>query len=188
MIERNEEETACLAAVRRGESSACSELFEAYRPLTESMVSSIIGKVNADVQEVRSEAEFALYRSALSFDQNQETMTFGLYAKICMRNHLTSRFLRRKPAPTALSLEELERLTDYEDLLADEVDVVEGEESLLALHGKIREVLSTYELTVFHLWLEDYSAREIATRLGKDEKSVTNAVSRSLAKLRSALQ
>ncbi len=183
MENKKENEIACISAVRAGDSQACAALFEEYAPLTESMVSFVLTRVTADTSEVRSEAQFALYRAALSFDMSQSTMTFGLYAKICMRNHLTSRFLRRKSAPAAVSLDELVE----EELLAGEVDPAGDEESLLALHGKIREVLSTYELTVFHLWLEDYSAHEIAERLSRDEKSVTNAISRSLAKLRAAL-
>ncbi len=188
MKERKERDFACLTSVRAGDSQACAELFEIYRPLTETMVDFILTRVQADEAEVRSEAEYSLYRAAVSFDLAQDTMTFGLYAKICMRNHLTSRFLRHRTSAPSVSLDELAGSSAYEDLITEDVDSVEGEESLLALHGKIREVLSTYELTVFHLWLEDYSAREIATRVGRDEKSVTNAISRSLSKIRRALQ
>ncbi|MBQ4324979.1 MAG: helix-turn-helix transcriptional regulator [Clostridia bacterium] len=56
------------------------------------------------------------------------------------------------------------------------------------LHQKIRGTLSRYELDVFYLWLENYSTKEIAQKLGKGEKSVANAISRSLGKLRVALQ
>ncbi len=188
MIERKKRDFACLTAVRTGDSQACAELFELYRPLTESMVAHVLSRTTADEAEVRSEAEFSLYRAAVSFDLTQDTMTFGLYAKICMRNHLTSRFLRHRTSPAPVSLDELAGNGACEELISEDVDMVEGEESLLALHGKIREVLSTYELTVFHLWLEDYSAREIAARVGKDEKSVNNAISRSLFKIRRALQ
>ncbi len=188
MIEKNEKEIACLTAVRAGDSQACGELFDMYRPLTESLVSYILSRVTADEAEVRSEAEFALYRAAMSYDMEQSTMTFGLYAKICMKNHLTSRFLRRRSTPSPVSLDELEGSAACEDLVSEDVDLVEGEENLRALHGKIKEVLSTYELTVFHLWLEDYSTKEIAARVGRDEKSVANAIARSLAKIRRALQ
>ncbi len=188
MNERNEKDLASLAAVRAGDSQACADLFDAYRPLTESMVAFVLSRVMADEAEVRSEGEFALYRAAMTYDLEQTTMTFGLYAKICMKNHLTSRFLRHRTSPSPVSLDELAGNGGCDDLVSEDMDAVEGEERLLALHGKIKEVLSTYELTVFHLWLEDYSAREIASRVGRDEKSVTNAISRSLLKIRRALQ
>ncbi len=188
MSVKGDKEIACLTAVRAGESQACAELFDIYSPLTESQVASITARVAADDAEVRSEAQFALYRAAMNFDIAQETMTFGLYAKICMKNHLTSRFLRHHTSAPAISLDELADSARCDDLVSEDVDMVEGEERLLALHDKIKEVLSTYELTVFHLWLQDYSAREIATRVGRGEKSVTNAISRSLSKIRRALQ
>ncbi len=188
MIERNEKEIACLLAVRAGDSQACAALFESYRPLTESMVGYVLSRISADEAEVRSEGEFALYRAAVNFDLEQDTMTFGLYAKICMKNHMTSRFLRHRTAPTPVSLDDLVGSGTYEDLISDHADMGESEERLRALHGKIKEVLSAYELTVFRMWLEDYPAREIAERVGRDEKSVTNAISRSLMKIRRALQ
>ena len=54
-------------------------------------------------------------------------------------------------------------------------------------YQKIREILSPFELSVFHLWSEGYSASEIALHLERTEKSVSNALARSLAKLRRTL-
>lgn len=77
-------------------------------------------------------------------------------------------------------MEELSGVAPAQDAMADA-------ESLRLLYRKIKGVLSPYEMSVFRLWVEEYTAAEIAAQLGRDEKSVTNAISRSLVKLRAAL-
>jgi RNA polymerase sporulation-specific sigma factor len=179
---------ALIDAIRSETHNAFEQLLLAYRPLVESATTSICERTHAYVDEVRAEAEYALYCAALSYDTEQEALTFGLYAKICIRNRLVTLFIRKKPdAP--VSLDELyhrENLEEYSDVHIPP-DTVADAEAVRLLYHKIKGVLSSYEMAVFRLWVEDYSAKEIAEKLGRDEKSVTNAIGRALAKLRSAI-
>jgi RNA polymerase sigma factor (sigma-70 family) len=61
------------------------------------------------------------------------------------------------------------------------------EENLEELLSLIHSELSPYERRVFELYMNDTPYAEIAVRLGKGEKSVRNAVSRLLGKLRKKL-
>ena len=181
-----------ILAVRAGNSAALERLLATYEPLIASSVHSVTSAVTADEFEVRAEASYAFYRATLSFDTRQENLTFGLYAKICVRNHLISRYIRPRRPTVTMSLDELYLTGRVEELFPGAAEELPGDrlteaESLNLLYRKAREVLSAYELSVFHLWAEGYSAGEIAHRLRREEKSVTNAVARSLAKLRKAL-
>ena len=61
------------------------------------------------------------------------------------------------------------------------------EEALALLHARIRGVLSPYENRVWWLYLSGRTAAEIGGQLGKDAKSVQNAVYRIRRKLREVI-
>ena len=61
------------------------------------------------------------------------------------------------------------------------------EEQLAELTARIAGVLSPYEESVFSLLVAGEKSGEIAEHLGKSEKSVSNAVFRIQAKLRTLL-
>lgn len=181
-----------IAAVCIGDSDALGRLLASYEPLIAASVASVRASVSADEFEVRAEACYAFYRAALSFDTKQDHLTFGLYAKICIRNHLISKYIRPRRPAVAMSLDELYRSGKVEEMFPGTVQELPGDrltetESLNLLYRKVREVLSSYELSVFHLWAEGYSVGEIAGHLHREEKSVSNALARCLAKLRKAL-
>ena len=71
-----------------------------------------------------------------------------------------------------------------------EEDVTAGvvaEEAYMELYRRIESVLSPYESHVWWLYLSGETTGTIATRLGKDERSVQNAIYRIRKKLRAAL-
>ncbi len=173
-----------------GASYAYDTLLSDYRPLISSLTASFVSSCMADPLEVRVEAEYALYRAALSFDVSRGMTTFGLYAKVCIRNRLISHFSRGKQRIVPLSLDTMVEEDGLEEVLCDPKrcgDTLLDEEAFRQLCDKIRGILSPYEADVFFLWADSYTRGEIAKKLGKDEKSVSNAIDRSVAKLRSVL-
>lgn len=189
MITEPNELNQDLSAVRSGDSAAFDRLLAAYRPLLDAQTASFSRTCSADPGEIRAEAEYALYRAAVGFDPLQSATSFGLYAKICVRNRLISRFARRHGAGQSVTVVGLDRLPDSAGVIPPESvgDPLVDAESVQQLCRKIRSVLSAYETSVFFLWVDSYTTAEIAVRLGRDEKSVSNAISRSLSKLRRAL-
>ena len=111
-------------------------------------------------------------------------MTFGLYARICVRNALIS-FHRRRAMPAGISLCSIDSL-----LLPDErepVGTLVEAERLSELIREIEARLSSYEMRVLALLIEGEKNAQIARMVGKSEKSVANAVFRIQSKLRKML-
>lgn len=190
MTHARHEDMHDLLAVKAGDSLAYDALLARYRPLITSLTNSFVSSCDADPLEVRVEAEYALYRAVLSFDTAQDATTFGLYAKVCIRNRLISHFARRRHEVSTVPLESLSGESGLAEFLADTVgvsDALVDAESVARLCARIRKVLSAYENEVFFLWVDAYTTDEIAKELDRDAKSVSNALSRALAKLRQAL-
>ena len=157
MVENRERDLAYICAIQEEDSSAFEGLLNAYMPLLVSLSTSVSDLSHADLREVMVEAQYALYCAALSFDKDQENLTFGLYAKICIRNRLNTLFLRKRDeAP--LSLDELYMTHGEEDAGIEtmHLDVTDGVDDLQHLYGRIKQVLSPYEMSVFRLWIEEY--------------------------------
>lgn len=180
-----------LTAVRAEEKAAFSKLLERYRPLLQKKIARYAGKAGEDEKaDTEQEAIFALHRAAMRYRPMKE-VTFGLYAEICIDNALKSRYRqekRRRQAaekagiPIIVSLDEEE-----ENIYESFQDTVVEQENVKALLARIKKELSTYEQKVFELYMQGLSVEEMANRLGRTEKSVRNAITRLLSKLRQKL-
>ena len=183
-MEKNGEDTArtalLLALVREGDSDAFTGLEELYAPLLRKMERRYsVGLCEVDAKEVRQETIIAFYRAACHYNPSSKA-SFGLFAKICIRNALTSLYRKRQHSP-ALSWE-----------MSDEAAAETVEEPVASLINREDEakvlsradaVLSSYEKQIFRLYREGYRASAIAARVGRSEKSVNNAISRMKQKL-----
>ncbi|MBR4770415.1 MAG: sigma-70 family RNA polymerase sigma factor [Clostridia bacterium] len=162
-----------LRAVREGEKGAFEKLLDLYRPLLVSTVASF-GEMGGVMMQ---EATIALYRAALAYRGERGT-TFGLFAKICVTNALTSALRREKRREGPLDEESGEGPgTDPEDLLI-------YAETVKDFYRLSTELLSPFELKTVILRADGYSNREIADILKKSEKSVANALGRAMKKIR----
>ena len=170
-----------LVAARVGDQAAFEELLARYTPLIESLISPYTPV--CDAEDLRQEASIAFYRAVERFDVEREGVQFGLYAKICIRNHLIS-FARRMPASEAIvSLDSRESAQEE----ADPAQSLMDEESYTALYRRVEALLSPYENRVWWLYLSGRTAREIAILFSKDERSVQNAIYRIRKKLRASI-
>ena len=150
-----------------------------YEGLLHSLVFQVIGRIpNGEFDDLMQEATLALFHAAMRFDLTQDDVTFGLYAKICIRNRLISvaRRANRSKLPTT-SLATDEELSDAERKAA-------RRSSFRELNDAAAELLSPMEYTVFQLYLDGSSAAEIAKIMGKSLKSIDNAIYRMRKKLK----
>ena len=174
---------------RAGDQKAFGELLEIYSPLIEASIAKYSGvyESSAEVDDLRQEATVVFYNSVMTYELDQNEVEFGLYAKICITNALISQL-------RAYKKRESERPSDNlsEDFLAgdseDPLGKILEQESTKALYSLIRKNLSDLEYRVWQLYMSGRSAREIGQLVGKDEKSVSNAIYRIRAKLRRTLQ
>ena len=88
----NEELISLITRSRDGDENAFSDLTLQYRPLIESMSHRFLKKNDDEpvsMDDVMQEATLAFYSAVCSYDVDSQ-VTFGLYAKICIRNRLVS--------------------------------------------------------------------------------------------------
>ena len=165
---------------------AFSALCDRFSPMLGAMARRFAdGACEADFAELSQEARFALFRAAQNYDLENGAVTFGLYARVCIRNALVSYCRKRSRDLPVCSIDELDEvlLPQNEEPLGAMI----AAERLDAIYRKVGEVLSSFERRVFDLYMEEETISAIAQRLGKDEKSVSNAVYRILTKLRRVL-
>ncbi len=170
---------------RAGDTSDYAELFEKFEPLIKSEVSECVRKLPAgceyDRDELTSEAMLALYNAAQSYEDGKN-VTFGLYAKICIHNRMiscarkiTSRFRKR--------MREEQRRFERANAESPEEKVVSDYQS-----ERVRELIakecSPLERRIFLMYLEKKSYAEISESVGRNVRSVGNAIYRVKKKLR----
>ncbi len=171
---------------KNGSDDAFEKIVERFEPLTGAVVHRFLPSlkkvgVNSD-GDLRQELSLALYRACATYDTKQEKFTFGIYAKRCLENcavsfvrKATSRFKKEGKA-----VEKLRSEHTFETFFAGAFAKEDREKVFQVFAG----ALSSYEYSVFTRYLDGCSASEIATELGKDEKSVNNAVFRSKEKIK----
>lgn len=175
--------------VKEGDQTAFLELLEKYKPLLHSQVSKFTNDdlTMALYEDLLQEATLAFYNAILNYDNSQSDVEFGLYARICVYNALVSQM-------RVISRRKIEELTEPDSCTFDVPDsfdparnIVE-EESIRDIYSVIKQNLSDYEYSIWRSYMLGKTAREIAEKLGKDEKSVANAVFRIRRKLRALLK
>ena len=174
---------------RAGDQKAFGALLDIYSPLIEASVAKYSGiyESSADVDDLRQEATVVFYNSVMTYELDQNEVEFGLYAKICITNALISQLRAHKKRESERPSDSLsdDFLTgDSEDPLGKILE----QESIKTLYSVIRKNLSEFEYRVWQLYMSGRSAKEIGGIVGKDEKSVSNAIYRIRAKLRQTLQ
>ena len=162
--------------VRDKSDAAFSELLFRYGPLINSISSGFITS-SFSFDEAFSDACVALHKAAMSYDLMQTEVTFGLYAKICIRNRLVS--IKRKEKKNS------KKSAPYTKLENQVRETGRGaSREKLEDNEKVISELSSYEKSVLDLYLSGHSYREIGLALNKSEKSVDNALYRIKSKLK----
>lgn len=185
---KNKEILKLISEVRSGNEEAFKQLLDRYTPLIESSVSRVLvdGQYVLHADDLRQEATVVFYNSILTYDLEQHEVEFGLYAKICISNALISqvrRLQRRNAERLSEASDEGLFGWDRED---PSVRILE-QESLKSLYSIIRGNLSEFEYEIWQLYTSGRTAKQIGEMVGKDEKSVANAVYRIRKKLRAVL-
>lgn len=166
-----------LLAAKNGDSQAFTELAVKYEPLIRAAAEKYCRLCGESVDDLHQEALLAFYRAVTTYDTDKKGITFGLYAKICVNNRMIS-ILRRAGAENrrkaaASLMKNSARTTDRYFPALDGVSEM------------MDRLLTKYEKKVLVMYLEGKSYKDIALTLGRNEKSVDNALFRARSKLRS---
>lgn len=173
----DEEITKLVISAQSGDECALKELYRRYEHLLKSIAHGYSLDYDDDVS---SKASDSFWRAVQSYDIGKKEVTFGLYAKICVKNAMIDckKELQRRP-----------RLTDDRDV--DSIAVSDGVQQYLEMKedygrikGRIKEILTELEYKVFELWSQKYKTAEISELLAIPPKSVDNAKARMWRRLR----
>ena len=165
--------------VRNGDSVAFEAICEQFKPLILSMVNKYMLSCEEDNRDdLLQEAKMAIYNAILTYDTNQTSVSFGYYAKRCIRNRLLS-YLRKlhskKRQKIAEMNEEQAQDTPQDTILQYEI------------LSQAKDILSAYEMKILKMYISGLRAKEISVAIGKSEKSVNNAIYRIRTKLKKTI-
>ncbi|MBQ7836383.1 MAG: sigma-70 family RNA polymerase sigma factor [Clostridia bacterium] len=183
MIIEDKELFDIVSDVQSGNDESFSVLKRKYAPLISRSVRSFEGET-ADVEEYRREAESALLKAALKYDLSRTEVSFGLFAKICIKNALISllrkEMSRKRRLERHVSRRVAKKKRSYFVAPTESSSSAETEKIV----SSISEILSPYEREVFREYMSDKTAEEIALALGRSKKSVNNALYRIKEKVK----
>lgn len=166
-----------------GDDIAFAKLLERYAPLITAEVSRF-KSCGLDDDDFRQEAYIAFFGAVKSYMTSDRTVSFGLYAKICIKNRLISAVRRLSKHSQLLSEDDIPETVDVDN---DPYYLVANQEDLEVFRYTLNRLLSVYEKTILHYYIAGFSPSEISDRIGKDERSVSNALFRIRGKLKCLL-
>ncbi len=188
-------ERKLIQEAKSGNEEAEEMIFRRYKNLIKikAYANTIVG---ADVEDVMQEGMIGLFKAVRNFDENRDA-SFKTYAETCINNQIINaikRYSRKKHLPLNSSVS-----LDNETIFLNENDMKttnyvgkssEEPEAVLLMKEKIKNLqdesvtcFSRFENEVMIGIIRGISQKEIAEKLGKNEKSIENAVQRIRKKL-----
>ena len=178
---------------------ATEVLFKKYKPLIIGLAKKVYGmaqNTGFDLNDLIQEGMIGFSTAINTFDESKDA-TFFTYAKTCIERRLYSliksanRF-KHQILNESYSVEDLANDNkSLENLLEDSTSNPENKlidnENAKELIRNIQTQLTSLESAVFELKISGFTYREIAEILGKDSKSIDNAISRIKAKVQKYL-
>ena len=174
-------------------------LLEKYKPLVRKIAKTDAFKISGgDHDDILQEGMIGLMKAIKSFDPRKGA-SFFTFAALCIRGQMINAVeASNRDKNAALNsyvplYEEGEGetrdgrpLTPIDGLSTRSVeDVVIDIDTVRELNRKIHEELSDFEVRVYEMYLSGMNYSEIADILGKDKKSIDNAIQRIKNKVRS---
>lgn len=178
--EQDREIRALIGRVKQNDDRALNGLVEKYGILLKSAVNSALTNPlfsPSDRDDLYQEALLALYRAAQTYDLGQEGVTFGLYAKICIKNRMRTvirKYKRRKARSQSPAVRRTAPGPAPE--AQNEYDAALLQRAMTLLSERERSVLALRSLGMRYA--------EISRTLGCSVKSVDNALKRARSKIR----
>ena len=157
--------------------------------------------IGADREDIIQEGMIGLYKAIRDFDETK-AHSFRSFAEVCITRQIitaikTATRQKHIPLNTYVSLskpiydEESERtLLDIitASMVTNPEELIISKEELKNIEDKINKLLSELEQEVLGLYLNGKSYQEIADIIGKEPKSIDNALQRVKRKLEKHLE
>lgn len=176
-----EELAQLIQRAAKGDDEAFARICRIYEGLVKKSVISFSSRIDMPSEDIEQEALLALSRASKRYDPELTGVTFGLYAKICIKNALIS--LERKSLTRRRKSEKASRLSEASrDVTGDSVSWL----SAAVRRERIQRLLTPFENQVLQMFIDGLSYEEIAEDLGISKKKVDNTLYRLRKKLKSS--
>ncbi len=192
--ELTDEELA--ARFQDGDGDALDLLVQRYRRFLRVKSRSYF-LVGADADDIEQEGLIGLYKAARDYRSDRQS-SFRAFAELCVTRQVISAIKsatrqKHQPLNGYLSISGIgggdephehrleELLTDHR--AADPADEVLSRDDLAAMRRAVNEALSHLEVDVLNLYVAGRSYQEIGAHLGRQVKSIDNALQRIKRKL-----
>lgn len=193
--ELTDEEVAGLA--KDGDSLACDYLVRKYKNFVRARTKSFY-LIGAEREDVVQEGMIGLYKAIQGFDPTKR-VTFKTFAELCVTRHIITAVkasMRQKHIPlnNYVSLNKQDNGSEYLENSGlhtggrNPEELVIDAENMRGVEDCMGEVLSKFEAKVLAYHLNGVSYSKIAEIIGKDAKSVDNALQRIKRKLEKYLR
>ncbi len=170
-----------VSAAQSGDKGAEEELIKKYEPLAKKICARFFIS-GGDGDDLVQEGLFGLHGAVNSFEKGGAN--FSTYAYVCIRNAVCDAVKKSLGAKNSA-------LNNYVPIIevGDETSPAGPEDELILrenrteFFAKISGVLSSLEFKTTVMYLDGMTVSEIANAVAKQQKSVSNALSRAKTKL-----
>lgn len=185
---------------RMKDETAIEVLFERYKQLVRKKRTAMF-IIGGDSDDLIQEGMIGLYKAVRDYDETKDA-SFATFASMCVNRQIMSAVTasnrkKNQPLNNYLSFDvsagedEENDMSLLDVLVTDDrlnpEDMYIGKESENRILEQIKNALSSFEKQVLELYMEDKDYKEIAVILGKEAKSVDNAIQRIRTKVQKLL-
>ena len=172
-------------ACQGGDKAAWEELYTKYKPIVLSIARRFFLS-GGETEDLVQEGMCGLYSAALGF--KPENGGFSAYANRCIRNRIVDAVKLSNGAKHSA-------LNNFLPIMevSGNISGVNPEDEVIGREGKheilqrMSQVLSSLEFKAIIMYTDGMTMSEISTALGKNSKSIDNAINRAKNKLQSIL-
>lgn len=189
------EDEDIVEAAKAGNSLALEYIINKYKNSVRNKARTYF-LIGADRDDIIQEGMIGLYKAVRDYDRDK-LASFKSFAEICITRQIitaikTATRQKHIPLNSYVSLNKPMYIEESERTLMDVIEgpktpdpmeIFIGRESMDNIESRIEEVLSELESQVLNGYIEGKSYQEMAIELGRDEKSVDNALQRVKKKL-----
>ena len=177
-------ESELISRAKQGDERAFEQLAGKYQRLLEWYVRQLNLPIS-ETDDFIQEGLIGLLKAVRSYDSRSSS--FVTFASVCIKSNIISAVRKYNKQSKVLVAFEDNLYNTVPDMSGSPESDFIDKESVGIIYNKVFSVLSEYELSVFEMYLSDMSYQAMAFKLGRDLKSVGNAVYRIKNKLKQTI-
>ncbi|MCD7727004.1 MAG: sigma-70 family RNA polymerase sigma factor [Ruminococcus sp.] len=167
---------------------AFAQLISRYKKIAEIKARKLgVGRSEAEIYDLIDEGIIAVFYAVRTYDESKN-VRFSTYADTCITNRMLTTIEKQNRIRTTEATESEEAMLNEQATDTSPESILLERERFDEVMKRVSEKLSAMELSVFEVYLQTESYKEISQTLNIPVKSVDNAMQRVRKKLKTELQ